>query len=68
MHQRHALAPTQQKVQALYDFEPQEENELRMKKGDVVTVLEKVDQNWWMGEFDGRSGLFPVPYVKEVES
>ena len=39
-----------------------------MKKGDIVTVLEKVDQNWWKGEFDGRSGLFPVPYVEEVES
>ena len=58
----------QQRVQALYDFEPQEEGELLMRKGDIVTVLEKVDQNWWKGTCGQRSGLFPAPYVKELES
>ena len=57
-----------QRVQALYDFEPQEEGELRMRKGDIVTVLEKVDQNWWKGTCGSQSGLFPAPYVREVES
>ena len=57
-----------QRVQALYDFEPQEEGELRMRKGDIVTVLEKVDQNWWQGTCEGRSGWFPVPYIKELDS
>ena len=60
--------PQSQRVQALYDFEPQEEGELRMRKGDIVTVLEKVDQNWWKGTCGSQSGLFPAPYVKEVES
>lgn len=39
-----------------------------MRKGDIVAVVEKVDRNWWKGEFDGHNGLFPVPYVKEVDS
>ena len=60
--------PQSQRVQALYDFEPQEEGELRMRKGDIVTVLEKVDQNWWKGTCGSQSGLFPAPYVREVES
>ena len=61
-------SPQSQRVQALYNFEPQEEGELRMRKGDIVTVLEKVDQNWWKGTCEGRSGLFPVPYIKELDS
>ena len=59
---------TQQKVQALYDFEPQEEGELLMRKGDIVNVVEKVDQNWWKGTCDGRTGLFPAPYVRELDN
>jgi len=39
-----------------------------MRKGDIVNVVEKVDQNWWKGTCDGRSGLFPAPYVKELDS
>ena len=62
------LPSQSQRVQALYDFEPQEEGELRMRKGDIVTVVEKVDQNWWKGTCGSHSGLFPAPYVKEVES
>ena len=53
-------------VQALYDFEPEEDGELRMKKGDIITVSLKVDENWWEGTCKGCSGLFPVSYVKEV--
>ena len=59
---------TQQKVQALYDFEPQEEGELLMRKGDIVNVVEKVDQNWWKGTCEGRTGLFPAPYVRELDN
>ena len=61
-------SPQSQRVKALYNFEPQEEGELRMRKGDIVNVVEKVDQNWWKGTCDGRSGLFPVPYVKELNN
>ena len=38
-----------------------------MKKGDIVTVLDKVDENWWEGTCEGRSGLFPAPYVMIVD-
>lgn len=52
---------------AAFDFEPQEDGELRLRKGDVIRVLDKSDANWWKGECQGRTGMFPVPYVKEQQ-
>ena len=53
-------------VIAAFDFEPQEDGELRLRKGDVITVLDKSDQNWWRGTCKGQEGMFPVPYVKST--
>ena len=55
------------KVQASFDFEPQESGELRLCKGDIITVLDKSDQNWWKGSCNGKEGMFPVPYVKDMK-
>ena len=54
-------------VVAAFDFEPQEDGELRLRKGDKITVLDKSDANWWRGKCNGREGMFPVPYVKEQQ-
>ena len=62
------LSPNMQAttVVAAFDFEPQEDGELRLRKGDVITVLDKSDQNWWRGTCKGQEGMFPVPYVKST--
>jgi len=44
---------------AEYDYEAQEENELSFPEGALITNIEKVDENWWAGEYHGQSGLFP---------
>lgn len=61
-------APVQQQaavktVTALYDFAPQESGELRFRKGDLVTVTDDTDPNWWKGQCHGEKGLFPASYV-----
>ena len=53
---------------AAFDFEPVEEDELRLRKGDIITVIDKCNENWWRGACNGMEGLFPAPYVKERNS
>ncbi|CAB3401156.1 unnamed protein product [Caenorhabditis bovis] len=50
-------------VQALFDFNPQENGELAFKRGDVITLMNKDDPNWWEGTLNNRRGIFPANYV-----
>ena len=38
--------------------------ELPLRKGDVVSVLERREGGWWQGVCGGRVGWFPASYVK----
>lgn len=51
-------------VEALYDHEAEEEDELSFSAGDFVEVIDKPDGGWWRGRFNGKEGLFPSNYVK----
>ena len=44
-------------VRALYDFEAAEDNELTFHAGDIITLIEESDPNWWEGSLNGRSGM-----------
>ncbi|EMP34882.1 SH3 domain-containing kinase-binding protein 1 [Chelonia mydas] len=50
---------------AMFDYEPELQDELQLKRGDVILVLckETEDEGWWEGECDGKRGLFPDNFV-----
>jgi hypothetical protein len=53
-------------VRALHDFAGSSE-ELSFKTGDEILVVNEVLDEWWMGELDGRKGLFPTVYTEIIE-
>ena len=59
------ILDTQATVQYSYDAE--EDDELDLKKGDVIQVLAKGEDGRWSGVNRGRTGWFPGTCVKEME-
>ncbi|XP_046901905.1 SH3 domain-containing protein 19 isoform X2 [Hypomesus transpacificus] len=55
-------------VQVLHDFTPEGPSELGLRAGDVVTVVEQVDSDWYRGTCRGSSGFFPVSYAKVLSN
>nr|XP_010346379.2 SH3 domain-containing protein 21 isoform X1 [Saimiri boliviensis boliviensis] len=49
----------------LFDYQPEAPDELALRRGDVVKVLSKTteDKGWWVGECQGRRGVFPDNFV-----
>jgi amphiphysin len=57
--------PSPRVVKALYDFEPQQPDDLGFKAGDQIEVIESSESvnDWWKGRVNGRVGYFPANYV-----
>jgi hypothetical protein len=53
-------------VEALYDHEAEAEDELNFRTGEMVEVIETSEDGWWKGKCNGKVGLFPVNYVKQL--
>uniref|UniRef100_A0A4W3J6K3 Intersectin 1 n=1 Tax=Callorhinchus milii TaxID=7868 RepID=A0A4W3J6K3_CALMI len=51
-------------VIGMYDYIGQNDDELAFAKGQLISVLNKDDPDWWKGELNGVTGLFPSNYVK----
>ncbi|XP_061505938.1 sorbin and SH3 domain-containing protein 1 isoform X10 [Anopheles gambiae] len=53
---------------ALYNYKPQNTDELELLEGDVVYVLEKCDDGWYVGTSarTGCFGTFPGNYVNKM--
>lgn len=52
------------KVQAIFDFTPEGPGELGLRVGDVVTMVEQVDGEWYRGTCRGATGFFPTNHVR----
>ncbi|OBS76809.1 hypothetical protein A6R68_16736, partial [Neotoma lepida] len=51
----------------LFDYLPQNEDELELTVGDIIDINEEVEEGWWSGTLNNKLGLFPSNFVKELE-
>ncbi|KAL3092945.1 hypothetical protein niasHS_004972 [Heterodera schachtii] len=54
-------------VVALYEYTEKSPREVSMKKGDVLTLLNASNKDWWKVEVSDRQGFVPAAYVKRIE-
>lgn len=53
---------------AIYDFTATKPDELSFHQGNIITVIENTDDDWWQGELNGVIGYFPMTYVEPLSS
>ncbi|EGI65186.1 adapter molecule Crk isoform X1 [Pogonomyrmex barbatus] len=57
-----------QRVIAKYDFEGNDSEDLPFRKGDILTVISKDEEQWWTARNSvGQTGSIPVPYVQKYD-
>jgi len=50
-------------VRVDFDYTKSEPNELTIRAGDLITVIDNEDEIWWFGDLNGELGYFPANYV-----
>ena len=62
----------QQWWKAIYEYEAQGEDELSLRKDDLIEVLSmdyviSGDEGWWTGKCNGKVGVFPCNFVAPAD-
>jgi len=54
---------------AKFDFTGKDPEDLPFKKGEILTILQKDEEQWWTAKKDADSttGLIPVPYIQKYD-
>ncbi|XP_048876171.1 crk-like protein [Brienomyrus brachyistius] len=54
-------------VRTLYDFTGNDAEDLPFRKGEILVILDKPEEQWWSARNkEGRVGMIPVPYVEKL--
>uniref|UniRef100_A0A914Y3D4 Uncharacterized protein n=1 Tax=Panagrolaimus superbus TaxID=310955 RepID=A0A914Y3D4_9BILA len=51
---------------ALYDFKAENPGELELKEAQMIELISQIDENWYEGSVNGKTGFFPVSYVQII--
>ncbi|CAH1165854.1 unnamed protein product [Phyllotreta striolata] len=60
--------PSKQLCEATFPYKAQNEDELSFEEGDLITIVSRdcADPGWWLGEINGKTGVFPDNFVTPV--
>ncbi|XP_015602308.1 adapter molecule Crk [Cephus cinctus] len=57
-----------QRVIAKYDFAGYDPDDLPFRKGEILTVISKDEDQWWTAKNSlGQTGSVPVPYIEKYD-
>ncbi|CAL4061666.1 unnamed protein product, partial [Meganyctiphanes norvegica] len=51
-------------AEALWDHVTLDAEELVFRAGDLITVIDSSDKDWWWGRIGGKAGWFPAAFVR----
>ncbi|XP_068126094.1 SH3 domain-containing kinase-binding protein 1-like isoform X3 [Hyperolius riggenbachi] len=54
------------RCQVAFSYMPQNEDELELKVGEIIEVLGEVEEGWWEGILNGKMGMFPSNFIKDI--
>ncbi|XP_044194838.1 SH3 domain-containing kinase-binding protein 1 isoform X5 [Thunnus albacares] len=54
------------RCKAAFSYVPQHEDELELKIGDIIEIISEVEEGWWEGLLNGKTGMFPSNFTKEI--
>ena len=54
-------------AKALYHYKARSDKELSFKKGDIIQVFKRSNNDWWDGCLDGVDGFVPCAYVQLLD-
>ncbi|XP_074068797.1 E3 ubiquitin-protein ligase SH3RF2 [Macrotis lagotis] len=55
------------RAKALCNYRGQNPSDLRFNKGDIILLRKQLDENWYQGEINGNSGIFPISSVEVIK-
>ena len=55
-------------VVALYDYSEKSPREVSVKRGDMLTLINSNNKDWWKVEINDRQGFVPAAYVRKIET
>ncbi|CAM4816040.1 unnamed protein product [Rotaria magnacalcarata] len=57
---------TAKHVKVLHAYDARHDDELSIRPGDIIVLMERRADNWFRGNLDGNIGLFPGNFVQEL--
>jgi hypothetical protein len=59
--------PTATTAKALYDFTATDNTQLGFKAGQILTILEKRSEGWWLAKYEQQQGWVPSNYFEMLK-
>ncbi|GCC34352.1 hypothetical protein chiPu_0012825, partial [Chiloscyllium punctatum] len=54
--------------EVLISYSPVKAEELELNLGDVIEILDEIEDGWWIGRKNGQTGGFPSNFVIEMDN